>query len=122
MVGNGFIPMLAVLTSCMPFHFATLEEYYVGGLWLPVMNGVTDGSLLLILVNVLIGLLGSQFFAAPTTILGFATSIGHFCFYIVFVIQSYASLKNFYEISKAYKNPVNNSEHYREPVTLDLLF
>ena len=32
----------------MPFYFATLEEYYSGGLFLPVCNGVTDGSVPLI--------------------------------------------------------------------------
>lgn len=30
------------------FHFSTLEEYYVGGLYLGVGNGVTDGSVALI--------------------------------------------------------------------------
>jgi len=59
MVGNSFIPILAIITTCMPFHFATLEEYYVGGLWLPVLNGVTDGSVLIIMINILIGMLGS---------------------------------------------------------------
>lgn len=32
------------------FHFATLEEYYVGGLFLPVGNAISDGSLLYFIV------------------------------------------------------------------------
>lgn len=121
MVGDNFVPILAILISCMPFYFATLEEYYVGGLWLPVMNGVTDGSAILIGVNILIGILGSEWWAVERDIIGIHTSVGHFCFYLVFMIQCYATLKNFYEISKAYRFPVHNGEHYREPVVVGIL-
>lgn len=122
MVGNNFIVLLSILTSTMPFHFATLEEYYVGGLWLPIGNGVTDGSLVLILVNIFIGVLGSEWWALERDILGMHISLGHLCFWFVFFVQVVAVLRNFYEIFKAYKFPVPNPEHYREPVTLSLLF
>jgi hypothetical protein len=122
MVGDNFIPMLGVITACMPFHFATLEEYYVGGLWLPVLNGVTDGSVVLIGVNIMIGVMGSQWWADPMTILGFTAPFGHMCFYFVFVVQVVGTIRNSIEIYKAYSKPVANPEHYRETVDVPLLF
>jgi len=47
--------------------------------------------------------------------------VGEFCFYVVFTLALFTVLKNFYEISKAYRFPVHNQEHYREPVTVSLL-
>jgi len=40
--------MMAVGAVGQSFYFCTLEEYYIGGLYLGVGNGVTDGSILLI--------------------------------------------------------------------------
>jgi hypothetical protein len=106
----------------MPFHFATLEEYYVGGLWLPVMNGVTDGSAVLIAINIIIGITGSEWWAIERNFLGVTARFSHFCFFAVFAIQVFAVLRNLFEMIKAYRNPVENPEHYREPVVLTLLF
>ena len=40
------------------FHFATLNEYYVGTLVLPMFNGITDGSVIIYIVMVITGILG----------------------------------------------------------------
>lgn len=45
------------------FHFATLEEYYVGTLRLPVCNGVSDGSVLMIMLFIATGIFGNEFWA-----------------------------------------------------------
>jgi len=45
------------------FHFATLEEYYVGTLRLPVCNGVSDGSVFLIGIFIATGIFGNEFWA-----------------------------------------------------------
>lgn len=29
-----------------PFYFATLESYHIGGVFLPVFNAISDGSIL----------------------------------------------------------------------------
>lgn len=42
------------------FHFTTLEEYYVGTLKLPVCNAVSDGSLLIIVMYIVTGILGND--------------------------------------------------------------
>ena len=47
-VGNNHVLILGLVAITQSFHFSTLEEYYVGGLFLGVGNGVTDGSGLLI--------------------------------------------------------------------------
>jgi phosphatidylglycerophosphate synthase len=46
------------------FHFATLEEYYVGGLFLPVGNAITDGSLLYFITMSIPGIFGNECFVA----------------------------------------------------------
>ena len=47
-----------------------MEEYYSGGLFLPVLNGVTDGSLILILLFVVAGILGNDIFLYQVVAVG----------------------------------------------------
>ena len=58
--GNNFLAYMMVVLSMAAFHFATLEEYYVGTLKLPVCNAVSDGSLLLIIMYLVTGVLGNE--------------------------------------------------------------
>ena len=44
------------------FYFTILEEYYTGGLFLGVINGVTDGSLLIVGLFVYMGVAGNAIF------------------------------------------------------------
>lgn len=46
------------------FHFATLEEYYVGGLFLPVGNAISDGSLLYYVTMSIPAIFGNELFVA----------------------------------------------------------
>ncbi len=48
---------------CSAFHYSILEEYYTGGLFLGLFNGVTDGSVLMIGLNLYMGFFGTQIFA-----------------------------------------------------------
>jgi hypothetical protein len=47
------------------FHFATLNEYYVGTLHLPVCNGVSDGSVAIIVFMIITGFIGPGIWATP---------------------------------------------------------
>ena len=60
-VGNNFLSYLMVIMAMAAFHFTTLEEYYVGTLRLPVCNAVSDGSLLIILMYLVTGIIGNEF-------------------------------------------------------------
>ncbi|CDW83660.1 UNKNOWN [Stylonychia lemnae] len=60
-VGNSHMLILGLVAITQAFHFSTLEEYYVGGLFLGVGNGVTDGSIVLIGVVTLCGVFGQSF-------------------------------------------------------------
>ena len=58
------------------FYFATLEEHYVGTLRLPIFNGVSDGSVLIIILMLATGIFGNDFWAiqaADATWLGIGT-------------------------------------------------
>lgn len=55
--------MWIVLAVTQSFHFCTLEEYYIGGLFLGPFNGVTDGSAALILIFFATGIAGTDFWA-----------------------------------------------------------
>ena len=50
-----------LVTAMAGFHFATLEEYYVGTLYLPPCNAVSDGSLLVIGMFIFSGIIGNDF-------------------------------------------------------------
>jgi len=60
-VGNNHVLILGLVAITQSFHFSTLEEYYVGGLFLGVGNGVTDGSGLLIGLIAFSGAVGQEF-------------------------------------------------------------
>jgi len=47
------------------FHFATLNEYYTGSLILPPLNGVSDGSIVLIFCCIFTGIVGNNFWVIP---------------------------------------------------------
>jgi ethanolaminephosphotransferase len=123
MVGDGHMPIVSVLLSCMPFYFATLEEYYVGALYLPVFNGITDGSIPLILINFAVGIMGSEWFTQTVYLpqVG-AVPACHLAFYFIVITQAFGSIRNINEMVQAYFKPINPEEHYREPVNFVALF
>lgn len=43
------------------FHFCTLEEYYVGGMFMGIGNAITDGSFLYYLVMLVLTIFGNDF-------------------------------------------------------------
>jgi hypothetical protein len=47
-----------------------LEEYYIGGLYLGIFNGVTDGSVLIISVYLYCAICGNSLFINEATISG----------------------------------------------------
>ena len=59
--GNNFLSYLMLVMAMAGFHFATLEEYYVGILYLPPCNAVSDGSLLVIGMFLFSGIIGNDF-------------------------------------------------------------
>jgi ethanolaminephosphotransferase len=61
-IGNSWFVLLPLLASTMSFYFSTLEEYYIGGLFLGVGNGVTDGSVVLIFLFLYTGYRGNDVF------------------------------------------------------------
>ena len=48
-LGNNFITVMMLVIGSLTFHMTTLEEYYVGELYLPVFNAVSDGSVWVVL-------------------------------------------------------------------------
>jgi hypothetical protein len=60
--------MVGLLASTQTFYFIILEEYYTGGMFLPIVNGVTDGSLLIIGFYIYCGVWGLGAFSSITEI------------------------------------------------------
>jgi len=69
-IGNGPLVMWTLLGITQSFHFATLEEYYIGGLFLGPFNGVTDGSALIISIFMLSGIVGNDIWLTQVTLPG----------------------------------------------------
>lgn len=64
-VGDNMKGVVAVMAPCASFHFSTLEEYYTGGLFLGPCNGVTDGSIGVYFVFLLMAVAGNDFWRWP---------------------------------------------------------
>ena len=56
-IGNNQLMNWVMVSTYASFHFATLEEYYTGILYLPPLNPVSEGSVFMILGFIVTGLL-----------------------------------------------------------------
>jgi hypothetical protein len=54
--GQGPYALLACIISSMPFYFITMEQYYVGEMNLPMINGVDEGSVVIMIACCFTGL------------------------------------------------------------------
>lgn len=59
---DGIIPIVAVLSEC---YFGQLEAYYTGKNMQPWLNGTSDGSFLMILAFVVLGIIGDGILEVP---------------------------------------------------------
>lgn len=59
-IGNNLLCYVLIVLNMTSFHFATLEEYYVGTLDLPPLNGVSDGSIPIIIFFFVSGVMGTD--------------------------------------------------------------
>ncbi len=60
-IGSNYFTILVYLLSSLTFYYPTIEQNYLGGLFLPCLNGVSDGSILIIGQNFLTGIMGTFF-------------------------------------------------------------
>ena len=66
-IGNNYFMMLGLFTTTQSFYFSILEEYYVGGLYIGIMNAVTDCSIIVVLIYLFAGVYSNQFFTQKIT-------------------------------------------------------
>jgi len=59
-MGDDWKSAAFVYGSCAGFHFATLEEYYVGGLFLQIGNAISDGSVLYVILMTITMIVGPE--------------------------------------------------------------
>lgn len=64
-IGNGPFAFLVIIIASIPFYFATLESYYIGGVFLPEVNAVTDGSVMYVAVCGFALYMGTDWLATP---------------------------------------------------------
>jgi len=65
-IGNNFIALLFVSLGFFAFFMTTLEEYYLGTLYLPPCNAVSDGSIIIIVGFLTAGFTGNNVFLIPS--------------------------------------------------------
>lgn len=67
-----------MLCSIFPFYTAVLEQYYTGEMVLPIINGIDDGSILVIVFHCLSGYFGCETLWLPMgSFMGFETTRGN---------------------------------------------
>ena len=75
LLGNNYLVMIALVGITQSFHFCTLEEYYIGGLFMGPGNGVTDASFPIIALIILCGYPGPEMINQTATLAGFELRI-----------------------------------------------
>ena len=64
-LGYNTVSIITFMLTISSFHFSTLEEYYIGGLFLRPGNGVSDGSLLIYSIFIYFGIYGNDWVLSP---------------------------------------------------------
>lgn len=57
---TGPYNILSMMMGAFPFYFVTLEQHYVGEMNLPEINGVDEGSLVIVFVCFISGIIGNE--------------------------------------------------------------
>ena len=57
-------------TASTMFYFATMEEFFVGGLYQPTINGVSEGQCLQVILALACGMTGSNDFMIGEVVFG----------------------------------------------------
>jgi ethanolaminephosphotransferase len=83
----SYVTVWIWVVICSPFYFATWEEYHVGTLNLPVVNGVSDGCTIAGVVFIVIGITGLPAWKVPVV---FGISARAWSFF-VFAITAFVS-------------------------------
>ena len=111
-IGNNFLAYAVIVMAMAAFHFTTLEEYYVGTLKLPVCNAVSDGSLLIILMYLVTGILGNEFWvmhicdAEWLNIEGIKSlTLGQLFVLVMCLMSLFIIIGNFVKIIRSKNNP-----------------
>lgn len=66
-VGDNLWSLVSALIVVSIFYCAMLEEYYKGIMVLPPGNGVSDGSFVIILIYIAMGIFGNDWCSYPVT-------------------------------------------------------
>lgn len=74
-IGNNWYLIVSMLMTMAQFYMATLEEYFVGGLFLPIINGVNEGLWLVIGVLVMTFIFGDDIWVKDTLIGGLPNNL-----------------------------------------------
>lgn len=74
-IGNNHYVYIVLMSTIFQFYYATLEEYFVGGLFLPVINAVNEGVFLIISICIFTGIVGSDFWLKDSLIKGTSNNV-----------------------------------------------
>ena len=92
----------------MTFFFCTLEEYHLGRLDFPFINGINEGALLASLVLIFTGFADENFWVTSIKIQGYYLKYNQLIAYIFFIISfgftlfRYGNIKKIFEILEIY--------------------
>lgn len=123
-LGSGFFPFSLVLISNLVFWMAQWEQFTVGNLDLGLIN-VTEAQFGGMLIHIVTGVLGPQFWLNKVELAGFSLQYNHFLPILQILIITGTVLNNIVNILKAVskkKLSLFKTLTQAIPVTLTLLF
>eukprot|EP00743_Colponemidia_sp_Colp-15_P001389 GILK01001524.1.p1 GENE.GILK01001524.1~~GILK01001524.1.p1 ORF type:complete len:377 (-),score=56.07 GILK01001524.1:172-1302(-) len=97
-VGPNYLAVIMWAIATVPFFFATWEEYFTGGLYLPIVNGPTEGLFAVAFLYVFTGWKGAAYWAELNDF-GFPNS---YYVFVPFAISS--AFTTFYNIVNVYNS------------------
>lgn len=82
-IGNNWYPVLTLFAAMAQFYYATLEEYFLDGLFLPIINGANEIVFAAIGLCIFTFFKGYSFWQQKTIIPGLTNSL--IVFYILII-------------------------------------
>jgi hypothetical protein len=85
------------------FFFCTLEEYHLDRLDFPCFHGVSEGTVLQLIVCIFTGIVGQNFWLTQFDFIGIKTTFNYIALYSFFSVSMLFSL---YSLYKMFSNPI----------------
>ncbi len=97
------------LTTSFPFFLNTWEEYYTRELNLPIINGVSEGTVIACISMIMSGELGREFWIQDVEIIGNIYKLNHITVILLFLSGSFFAIISLINVLREFRGKLSDA-------------